>query len=260
MTSKLLRVAVGCVVATTCVFAQAKPSFEVATIKRSERLEAGGSFGMQPGGRFRSINIDARGLIACAYRTSSESCLFPSQLIGAPDWLAAERYDITAKVSDDLASRSQSELFALTPTLLQSLLEDRFRLRTHRDKRELPVFLLTMANRDGLGPQLHQSTVDCQAEPNKCLLRFAAGHYTGGNVTPTTLATMLSGATERIVVDRTGLQGRYDFELDWSPDQSAPDKPSIFAAVQEQLGLKLESSRAPADVLVIDHVERPSEN
>ena len=74
------------------------------------------------------------------------------------------------------------------------------------------------------------------------------------------LTSLMSGPVERIVLDHTGLSGRYDFDLEWSPDQDAPDKPSIFAAAQEQLGLKLESARAPVDVVVIDHIERPTEN
>jgi uncharacterized protein (TIGR03435 family) len=256
MMSRLLRVTVGCVLATTFVFAQAKPSFEVATIKRSERLEAGGSFGMQPGGRFRSINVDARGLIACAYRTAGENCVFPSQVISAPDWVATERYDITAKVSDDLAGQSPTALFQQMALLLQSLLEERFKLRVHKEKRALPVYALRVLRKDAM----RLSTATCPDDRDKCSLNFLTGRVRGGAMTMMSLVSVLAGNTGRVVIDDTGLQGRFDVTLEWSPDQSATEKPSIFTALQEQLGLKLEATRAPVDVVVIDHVERPSED
>jgi len=237
-----------------------RPRFDVATIKRSPRLDAGGTLRMMPGGLFRSVNVDVRGMMLGAYRTA-ERRLFASQIVGAPAWLASERYDITAKVGDELAARPPEELFSQLPVLLQTLLEDRFRLKLHHETRELPVYVLTMARGDRIpGPQMHPSSADCAADPNTCAVRFVPGHLSVGAVNLETLVGLLSGSVERVVIDRTGLAGRFDVELDWSPDQSATDKPSVFAAVQEQLGLKLESQRAPVDVLVIDHVERPTED
>jgi uncharacterized protein (TIGR03435 family) len=248
--------------AITVLSAQETPSrvtFEVATIKRSASLDADGTLGMGQGGRFRAVNVDARNLVAFAYRTEQRQ-LFPSQIIGAPDWMATERYDITAKVGPELVARASTDPFQ-TPRLVQSLLEDRFKLSVHREVRELPVFALTLARKDGaLGPQMHRSGVDCQQEPVRCIIRALPGRLTGGHITLVTLIAMLSRPVERLVVNRTGLDGPFDVDLEWSPDQKATDKPSIFAAVQEQLGLRLDPVRAAVDVVVIDHVEQPTED
>ena len=238
-----------------------KPAFEVASIKRSAALDTGGSAGFQPGGRFRAVNIDARSLIASAYKTGAGQRLFNAQIVGAPDWLPSERYDITAGVSSALASETPAALFQTLPVLLQSLLEERFKLKVHREMRELPVYALTLARKDGtLGPQFQRSSTDCGADRSKCALQFVTGHFTARAISVEALATFLSGPLARVVVDRTALTGLFDAELEWSPDQSSADKPSIFAAAQEQLGLKIESTRAPVEVLVIDHVERPTED
>lgn len=254
------------VVAAAALVAQdvaTRPAFEVAAIKRSAALDTDGTLGLLPGGRFRSINFDARTLVGIAYRTRAPRVLFPSQIIGAPDWMASERYDINAKIRAELAATMDSADRDpdLMPKLVQSLLEDRFKLKVHMDVRDMPVYALVVASKDGaLGPQLHRSTVDCQKDRSKCMIRGGAGRFTGGSVTIEMLATMLSNPAGRLVFDRTGLTGKFDADLEWSPDQTATDKPSIFSAVQEQLGLKLESTRGPVDVVVIDHVERPVED
>jgi uncharacterized protein (TIGR03435 family) len=242
--------------------AQKPPAFEVTAIRRSAALDAGGTAGFQLGGRFRAVNLDARSMIASAYKADKAGQrLLVSQIIGAPDWLASERYDITAKVGDDLAAGTQTDLFLKLPSLLQSLLEDRFKLRVHHETRELPIYALMVARKDGaFGPQLRRSAYDCVRDRAKCRIDFATGHLSAGSITLATLTTLLSGPLQSVIVDRTALDGSFDFDLDWSPDQSSPDKPSIFSAVQEQLGLKLESTKAPVDVLVIDHVERPTED
>ncbi|HUK34327.1 MAG TPA: TIGR03435 family protein [Vicinamibacterales bacterium] len=258
MTSRPLRIAVGCVLATTCVFAQGKPTFEVATIKRSTQLEPNGTLRMQPGGLFRSVNIDALTLILGAYRTA-ERRLFASQVIGAPTWLGVERYDITARVDAELAARPQEELFSKLPLLLQSLLEERFALRLHRDTRDVPVYVLTMKDAS-LGPRLRQSATDCAATPNLCAIRAQPGYLSAGSADVETLVNLLSSTVDRVIVNRTALSGRFSIELEWSPNQTATDKPSIFTALQEQLGLELESARAPVDVVIIDHVERPTDD
>jgi uncharacterized protein (TIGR03435 family) len=234
-------------------------TFEVAAIKRSANLDAGGTLGMFPGGRFRAINVDARNLIAFAYRTSPRS-LVPSQIIGAPDWMATERYDITAKIGPELVERAASDPLQ-TPTLVQALLEERFKLTLHREVHNMPVYALVAARKDGaFGPRLTPSTVDCQKDRSKCSVRSVPGHVTGGHMTLETLATMLTGPAGRLVFDRTRLAGSFDVDLEYSADQAPSDAPSIFAAVQEQLGLKLDFLREPVDVVVIDHVERPTED
>jgi uncharacterized protein (TIGR03435 family) len=242
--------------------ASPKPVFEVAAIKRSEKLDSGGTLGLLPGGRFRAINWDARALIGVAYRTNLSRNLSREQIIGGPDWMSSERYDITAKINADLAASMDrpDRDPALMPKLVQSLLEDRFKLKMHYEKREMPVYALVVARRDGaLGPQMHPSTTDCEKERPKCRLQFLTGHYTFGSATLDTLATSLSGPAGRFVLERTGLSGKFDLELEWA-EEAGSDRPSIFAAVQEQLGLKLESTREPMDVVVIDHIERPTED
>jgi uncharacterized protein (TIGR03435 family) len=146
------------------------------------------------------------------------------------------------------------------PKLVQSLLEDRFKLKLHRDVHNMPVYALVVGNKGGtIGPQLHPSTVDCEKDRSKCRVRGGTGVFAGASVTMDTLATMLSGPAGRLVFDRTGLKGTFDVNLEWAEDATS-DKPSIFAAVQEQLGLKLDLVREPVDVVVIDHVERPTED
>ena len=235
-----------------------KPAFDVATIKRNVSLAEGGSIGMEPGGRFRAVNADLRFMIATMYRTGPR--LFGSQILGLPDWATTEHWDITAKVTDDLAGQPAQELFRMMPPMVQSLLEDRFKLRLHRDTQPQPTYALVVARRDGaMGPQFRPTTIDCLKEFAKCQIQSTAGHYSGVGVTIPTLMILLSNAVERVVLDRTGLKGSFDVDLEWASDPG-PDKPSIFTAVQEQLGLKLEFERNPVDVVVIDDVERPRED
>lgn len=162
-----------------------------------------------------------------------------------------------ARVDDELAKRPQAELFGLVPVLLQSLLQDRFKLQVHHETRELPVYVLTVKDAR-FGPGLRPSSVDCVATPNECAVRYGTGHISSGYVNVETLINFLSVSVDRPLIDRTGLAGGFSLSLDWSPDPAVSDPPSIFTAVQDQLGLMLTSSTAPVDVLVIDHVERPT--
>ncbi len=191
--------------------------------------------------------------------------------------------------------------------MLRALIADRFKLVTHTQSRQLPIYALVIARSDKkLGPQMHPSTSDCEAaagestlkakegkEKSKegrgsapaaprasgqkppCTTRMAPGRLSGSAMTMAGLAGSLSGAVERTVLDRTGMTGAFDVELTWTPDQMPqrsagadpskakavkvdPNGPSIFTALREQLGLKLESSKGPVEVLVIDRVERPT--
>jgi uncharacterized protein (TIGR03435 family) len=152
--------------------------------------------------------------------------------------------------------------FNRTRLLLRSLLEDRFKLRVHRHQRQMPIYALVRARSDGgLGPRFKPSTPDCFQESAKCgFTGGPVGRIKADAITMDILTQLLGNASDRIVVDRTGLQGGFAIDLEWSPDQTASDKSAIFTAVQEQLGLKLESTRGPVDVLVIDHVEEPTED
>jgi uncharacterized protein (TIGR03435 family) len=175
--------------------------------------------------------------------------------------------------------------------MLQDLLEDRFKLRARREKREMPVYALTLARSDGkLGEGLRASSIDCAAmrgrggrvgappgppppgERPMCGMRMGPNQVLASGVPLVQLTQVLSQLTQRIVVDRTGLTGNFDIDLSFTPDRMPqgspppgvplpsidPNGPSVFTAVQEQLGLKLESERAPVEVLVIDHVEPPT--
>ena len=163
--------------------------------------------------------------------------------------------------------------------MLQTLLADRFKLTTHRTTKELPIYSLVVAKG---GSKLHEANSgeikgpDGRPEPpGSSLIGFRSGELTGQNLEMDQLARLLTEQTGRTVVDNTGLKGNYDLTLNWTPDQIAPNGlagggpdsstssepgPSIFTAIQEQLGLKLQSQKGPVEILVIDHVERPSEN
>ncbi len=245
-----------------------KPQFEVATVRPNKSGEAGASLGPRPGGRLNGTNQTARNLIRNAFNAQ------PYQLIGGPDWMDSDRFDIVAKAADaDLDVKGMLTLpqFMLR---LQSLLEDRFRMVTHWETRELPVYALVLATDGKLGPRLQVHAGECDrargdgppapgAAAVNCGTRTnvtpTGGKVTGRGIRMETFARNLAGATGRYVVDKTGLSGSYDLDLEFTPDQS-PDTtgPSLFTAMQEQLGLKLDSQRSPIEVLVIDRLERPT--
>jgi uncharacterized protein (TIGR03435 family) len=265
-----------------------KLSFEVASVKANKTGDNRMMFGGQPGGGLTATNMPVRELITFAYQ------LQEFQLIGAPDWINTERFDIVAKASVDGSAAPApgppgppgTEMRAR----MRSLLEERFKLAAHRDTRPLPVYALVLARPDGkLGAGLRPSTADCEAmrgrgagqgrppapgERPPCGMMMRPGGITSGGTPLSQLLQPLSVFTRRTVVDRTGLKGNFDVDLTWMPDQMPagppppgvqlppidPNGPSIFTALQEQLGLKLESQTGPVDVLVIDHVERPTEN
>jgi len=244
-------------IAGVLLLAQAatKPSFEVATIKRNVSIADGGSLGMQPGGRFRAVNVNVAFMISTMYRPPGGARLLPSQIIGLPDWATTERYDITAKIAQEFASLTTQEQFRNMSPMVQALLEDRFKLKLHHETREMPIYALVVSRPDRMRP----TTTDCRATPDKCRIESTAGHYSGISFNINNLLIVLSNAVERVVIDRTGLQGSYDIDIDWAAEPGS-DKPSIFTAVQEQLGLKLEAEKGPVDVVVVDHVERPTED
>ncbi len=279
------------VIAQTMAPAEPKPKFEVASVRENTSGSNQVSIGMQPGGRFTAVNMPLVILMRSAFR------LQDSQLVGAPDWTETSRYDITAKAEGDLPPSSPIGPPSTGMVMLQSLLEERFKLKVHREVREQPIYALVAAQSRGrLGPHLAQSKVDCQAaaaagrksatpsappkpgERPQCGTHMGFGEIRGGARPLTLLASMLSQVVQRPVVDRTELAGGFDFDLRWTPDtlparppgtpadqpfrmngvEIDPNGPSIFTAVQEQLGLKLEATRGPVDVLVVDRVERPT--
>jgi bla regulator protein blaR1 len=213
--------------------------------------------------RFMATNFTLHGLIRVAYGVQD------SQIIGGPDWLESEKYDVEAKlgasVTEELGKLSADQGNLERLSMIQGLLADRFKLALHRETREVPVYELVAA---GEGPQLHAATPgDTYANGVKSvggrptggggISQPAKGQLVGQGVRIASLVRELSRELGgRIVVDKTGLTGNYDFTLQWKPDESHA---SIFSAIQEQLGLKLESQKEPVEVLVIDRAEKPSE-
>ena len=228
------------------------------------------------------INVPLRFLIRSAYQVQDE------QIVDAPGWIGTEHFDVIAKAAAEIPRPTPSNPGPL-PAMMRSLLVERFKLAVHRETREFPAYSLELARRDRRpGPQLHPSTVDCAAiaaarGPNEkppatpgnvgpqCGIRATGGQMMAGGIPLSQLATLLSSIVQRVVIDKTGLTGNFDFQLRWTPDRMAqgapgsaataandPDAPSIFTALQEQLGLRLESAKNRVEVLVIDHVERPT--
>ena len=250
-------------------FASPELAFEVASVKANLNPDAPERIAVQPDGSARFTGFHIRTLIAMAYR--AEGIQRFDQLVGGPSWISVDRFDIIAK-ADPRAPGSRDRL----PTMLRSLLRDRFGLRLHSETRKMPAYGLVMARRDRrLGRNLRESTIDCSgttgtaANPNPdqwCGIRAMSGVITGHAVSAVQLAGNLSGypTVDRFVTDRTGLTGRYDFELQYSPaflepgDAVSTAGPSLFTALTEQLGLRLQPETIVAPVLVIDHVERPA--
>ena len=197
------------------------------------------------GTRFSSSRNPLRGLIFSAYEVPYW------RLSGGPAWLETDAYDIVGTFPSN-TSPDQVKL------MLQTLFADRFKLAIHRETKDYPVYALVVGKD---GPKLKA------AADGKHGAKNGGGHLELHHASVAGFATYLVNATDRPVVDMTGLEGYFDITLDWRPDtpQSAASsrndsRPSIYTAVQEQLGLKLEPRSAPVECIVIDHVERPSEN
>lgn len=192
--------------------------------------------------------------------------------------MSSDRFDIEAKSADgaDMDIRKMSEAqrneFEKRIQLkLQSLLADRFNLAIHRESKEMPIYELVVAKG---GPKLAPAAADDGKGPRG--MRMRPGQFEGMGATLPMLAQTLSDATSHKVIDKTGITGSYDFKLDWTPEPGQmapppgpenetlpppdPSGPSIFTAIEEQLGLKLQATRGPVEVIVIDRVEKPSAN
>ena len=228
------------------MWGQESKLIEVAYVKPSRNDTADSNLDSVRG-RLTATNITVRELIRLAYGVRDY------QIREAPKWVDSERFDIAAKSVSGNAKNLEDE-----KSLVRELLADRFQLTTHRETKQMPVYLLVVAKN---GPRL-QAHNDSGTRT-----RGGCGRLVGRRVAADAIATILSKQVERPVLNRTGLSGEYDFQLDFTPDsgpcRSAVDPsgaPSIYSAVQQQLGLKLESSRGAVEVLVIDRVEKPSEN
>lgn len=242
--------------------------FDVVSIKRNPSGTTQQSVNVQPTG-VTFINFQLRAILQLAYGIPQ-----PARLIGIPDWVN-ERYDVIARTASPV---SPATIIAMRP-MLQAMFADRFRLSAQLEKRELPAYALVLARSDGrLGPQLRRSTVVCAARgPSPSDAQRPAdqalvqcGPRAGGPGrfifvgSPLSLfAGVLSLPMGRTVVDRTGLEGLYDLDVTFAPEGpvAAPsDAPSLFTALQEQLGLKLDPEKELVEVLLVDRIERPTEN
>jgi len=279
----------------------ATPAFEVASVKPTKPGDDRSGLAFQPGGRFTANNLSLRQLIGFAYGAARPLPEF--QILGGPNWIGTDRFDILAKAERDTAEPGAASPAAsgganippqVLRLMLQALLADRFQLKVHSESRELPIYALVMSSVDRkIGSRLRPSTADCAAlfaarraargngppqgpppeERPLCGIRVAPGNMSGGTIALSQLTNALSGFVDRVVLDRTALSGTFDLDLQWTPDQSAnpslatlrggspppppTDGPSLFAALQEQLGLRLESTKGPVDIVVIEGAERP---
>lgn len=262
--------------------AQSSPTFEVVSIKRNTSQASGSNVAVQPGGRLIITNVPVSALVLLAFELQDYF-----QTDDLPDWTRTEAYDIEAKAPAGVPIAFPGQGTPL-PRMLQAMLADRMKLRTHVEKRNVPMFALVKARTDGaLGPGLVRSALDCTLAPPRiaadrgappapgCGNRATADSFSGrGLPLDRVIRLIIAPRVGRPVLDRTGLAGTFDIALAFrlpdaptgasggppSPSIAPPDRPLLETALQEQLGLKLQAIREPADVLVVDHVEPPSVN
>ena len=261
------------------------PAFEVASIKPNKSGDRGIQVDTPGVDRFTATNVPLRDLIRFAYDIQD------LRLIGGPDWIRSERFDIVAKAEQPFPAWTPAGPPMRLLLMVRTLLADRFNVVVHQETRELPAYALVVARDDRkFGPDIRPSTLDCENQAKKgpvpppgpgrggvteptCGMRAGPGQMVIGGAPMSQFATMLSNFVQRVVIDRTQLAGTFDFRLSWTPERipqgapppGAPPLPpvdpngaSLFSALQEQLGLKLESTRAPLEVLVIDRADRPT--
>jgi uncharacterized protein (TIGR03435 family) len=261
------------------------PAFEAASVRPNTSGNAGWRLQPQPGGRLSGTNVPAAALIRFAYN------LPDFQIFGGPGWLASDRFDIAAKAEGD-PPIDQKRL------MLRRLLAERFKLTTHTETRELPIYALVMARSDGrLGPQLRRSEADCaravlslddwagvgpspKEGPPSCGffglspstdLPKGRGGFAFRGLTMEMFAKRLVMIVRRTVSDQTGVTGYFDADFDFVAEMPPPPPPpglpsafgtepfpTVFTVLPEQLGLKLDSRRGPVEVLVIDRIEQPT--
>ena len=255
----------------------ARVSFEAASIKPNDGTTPGQGIRIQPGGRFNVTNMPVRTLITFAYQ------LQQYQLVGGPAWINDDRFNIVAKLEGDLAPSGpgQPDRAMLA---LRTLLEERFQLVVHRETRQLDIYAMTLEKPGQPGPKLTPAANDCSPEamaarraappetqkPLFCGLQLRGpGKFALSGMPLSFYATTLANQVGRFVVDRTGLEGRWDFELTAAPAPPGgqivdavptdPDgAPHLFTALREQLGIKLDATKGDVEVLVVDRVEKPT--
>jgi uncharacterized protein (TIGR03435 family) len=225
--------------------------YDVATIKPFTPGTESSFFEPLPNGGFMSKGMTLKSLVCEAYDK------FDFQCLGGPSWLDSDRYDVEAKpdsaLADQMLKLNWKERTKVRKRMQQALLEDRIKLKVHQETREMPIFALVVAKG---GSKMTEAKTEGSYMVDH-------GKMQAWGTSMDSLAQQLSQETGHIVQDRTGLKGVYEFTLKYSDEVAAgadPSAPSLYSALQEQLGLKLEPSKGAVEVLVIDHVERPSEN
>lgn len=271
------------VVAAAALVAQSAdaPEFDIVSIKRNTSPPgSGGGMRRLPDGTFIMTNQPLIALVGSA----SPVFVMLRDIIGAPDWMMRESYDVTVRPP---AGLSQEQLRDAWPAMMRAMFADRMKLAAHVEEREADTFALVVARKDGrLGPQLKRSALDCGAPPTspapppaprqgppspkdfegRCGGMATATSIVSGGMKMDQLALSLGGRVGGRVENRTGLDGYYALTLEFappsaaSPDAPRSDAPQLFTAIQEQLGLKLQREKSHVPVFVIDHVERPTEN
>ena len=275
---------------TTMTAAQTatRKTFDVVSIKPHKSIGGSIVLNPEPTGRFVATNETVKALLRFAFFVFGP--MDDAQLTGGPDWITSDRYDVEAQAGGPLSYDDSS-------LAVRAMLEDRFQLRVHREKRELPVYILTIG-KDGS----KMKSVDAPAPFNPALAppipppgrRGAGSSFTpppgmifrglnnviGSAIQTEQLASVLSSLVGRLVIDKTNLTGYFDIKMEFASPEAPgnralgntarpagqqavavePEGPSIFTALQEQLGLRLESAKAPVEVIVIDSIQRPSEN
>jgi uncharacterized protein (TIGR03435 family) len=266
-------------------------SFEVASVRTNRSSDAAIRIDMPGGDRFTATNVPLRQLILFAYGVQD------TRLIGGPDWIRSERFDVDARAGRILPPWTPAGPPREVLQMLKALLAARFGLVVHQETRDLPVYALVVARNGELGPAIRPSTLGC-GNPSKpagpvapagpseitCGMRIGPGQMVIGGTPMSQVATILPSFVQRVVIDRTGLEGGYDFRLSWTPEglrrgapppgppspegfggtsapllpPADPDGATIFTALQEQLGLRLDPQQAPLDVFVIDRIDRPT--
>jgi bla regulator protein BlaR1 len=254
-------VAAGSLAPRWIAFAQQepRPSFEVASVKPGDPNNPQFSYRQPPGGRYIATNVTLQDLIGSAYAVPNP------RMSGGPNWLGSDRFTIEAKAAAPLPPWPESN--KQLSLMLQSLLEDRFKLAVHWETKEAAVYDLVVAKG---GPKLKEAD---GAENSG--FGMERGRIKSLALPLGYLASNLAYLLGRPVIDKTGLSAKYDYTLSYTPDASHaaalpppgpdaappdPNGPTIFTALQEQLGLRLESTKGPVDILVIDHVEKPDAN
>jgi uncharacterized protein (TIGR03435 family) len=230
------------------------PQFEVVSIKPNNSTSGALSIGAQPGGRFSAVNVSLKTLATYAFQVRDP------QIFGGPGWIDSDRYNIDA-VASGTSTNEQMR------SMVQALLIERFKLKSHRETRDLPIYELVAGKN---GPKMERTKPDA---PPAAAMRNGAITYAKLNMAG--FARLLTIVLGRTTVDKTNLMGDFAVKLEWAPNAeaiglensaatpqvaTAPVGPSIFTAVQEQLGLHLESSKVPTEVIVIESVAKPTDN